>query len=83
MFVGVEAKSADPFLRCFRANSLQHADRNHVLRLGQTGAQGHGAVVLAVVVLRFPGLTAGRAGIKEQRSIVDHRGGGEAFLQGG
>ena len=74
MLVRVEAESAHVVLCVLGPDRLEDPDRHHVLRLGERGAQAHRPLVLAVVVLRLPGLAAGGAGVEEQRRVVDHGG---------
>ena len=81
MFVLIEAKARNPFLRVLRTHRLQDADRNHVLGLRQTLAQAHRAFKFSVVVLRLPGLTAGHTSVEKERRIVDHRGCCKALFQ--
>ena len=81
MLLGIEAEAGDPLLRIGRPDRLQDADRDQVLRLGEAAAQRHRAVEGAVVVLRLPGLASGRAGVEEERRVVDHGRGGEALLE--
>ena len=81
MLVGVETEARDVVLRILRANRLQHADRDHVFRFRQPRAQAHRPIVLAVVVVRFPGLPARLGGIDHHRRVVDDGGRGESLLQ--
>ena len=81
VLLGVEAEARDVVLRVLRADRLQDADRDHVLRLGERRAQAHRPFELAVVVLRLPGLAAGVRGVEEQRRVVDHRRRREALLE--
>mmetsp|Transcript_18069 Transcript_18069/g.43143 ORF Transcript_18069/g.43143 Transcript_18069/m.43143 type:complete len:678 (+) Transcript_18069:676-2709(+) len=83
MLLGFEAEACDPVLRVAHADGVQHPDRHHVFRLRQRRAQRHRAFELAVIVLRLPGLAAGRAGIEEQGGVVHDRGRREALFQCG
>ncbi len=62
---------------------MQHTDGHHVLGLGQCAPHRHRSFELAVVVFGLPGFATGLSRRVEQRGIVHHRHGRDAFFQRG
>src|SRR5882672_11018567 len=82
MAVRVETETSDVVLSVLRPDRLKHANRYHVLRFCEGHSQAHGALISAVVVLRFPHLPAGQRGVHHDGSVVDDGGRRKALLEG-
>ncbi|EGF31682.1 hypothetical protein IMCC9480_3529, partial [Oxalobacteraceae bacterium IMCC9480] len=80
LLVDIKAEASHVVPRCLRRDGAQHADRHHVLRLGQRQAHRDRAVVDVVVIFRLPQRRSAfsRNG---QRRIVDQRAGAIALFQ--
>ncbi|MDT4860454.1 hypothetical protein FQZ97_950200 [compost metagenome] len=81
MLVDVKAEAPHPLLCALRAHQLEHADRHHVLGLGQRATHRHRALELSVIVLGFPGLATGLLGAVEKRRVVHHGHRRQAFFK--
>ena len=83
VFVRVKAKAGDPLLCRACAHRLQHANGDHVLGLGQAGAQAHESIKFSIIVFGLPRLATGHTPIKKQGRVVDHGRRRDAFFQCG
>jgi len=81
ILVLVETEATDIVLRVVGIDRADQADRHHVFRFCQRRPQRHGAVVLAVIVFRFPCLAAGFLGGNREGFVRDDRQWAEAFFQ--
>ena len=81
MKLRVEPEPGDVVLRVLGADGLQDTDRDQVLRPRERRTNAHGAIVLAIIVLRLPGLRPGLARSEAEWGVVDHRPRREAALE--